>query len=208
MKTSPEKLAYIKAWCAKNKAHVAQKAKERREANKDAIREQKKKWYAANAERVKAKVRQSNVENKDKISERRAKKYQAEADKIRAKAAEYRRANPQKLKERMAEYKRADPQRFKEYSKLGSQTRRAREKNAVGKLSAGLFSRLMVLQKGLCACCRDDLNAATPHLDHIIPLAAGGTNQDENIQLLCKPCNLSKGKKDPVTFMQERGFLC
>jgi hypothetical protein len=28
-----------------------------------------------------------------------------------------------------------------------------------------------------------------------------------NVQLLCPPCNLKKHAKDPIQFMQERGFL-
>lgn len=39
------------------------------------------------------------------------------------------------------------------------------------------------------------------------PLARGGTNQRTNLQLLCPPCNLSKSAKDPIDFMQSRGFL-
>jgi len=31
--------------------------------------------------------------------------------------------------------------------------------------------------------------------DHDVPLSRGGGNQVENIQLLCKTCNLRKGNK-------------
>lgn len=30
-------------------------------------------------------------------------------------------------------------------------------------------------------------------LDHVVPLASGGTNDPENLQLICKPCNRAKG---------------
>lgn len=33
------------------------------------------------------------------------------------------------------------------------------------------------------------------HADHIIPLSAGGTNDDDNYQLLCSSCNLDKSNK-------------
>lgn len=45
------------------------------------------------------------------------------------------------------------------------------------------------------------------HLDHIMPLALGGPNTDDNIQLLRQRCNNQKSKKHPVDFMQSRGNL-
>jgi 5-methylcytosine-specific restriction endonuclease McrA len=45
------------------------------------------------------------------------------------------------------------------------------------------------------------------HLDHIVPLAIGGTNTDDNIQLLRQKCNQQKSAKHPIDFMQSRGFL-
>lgn len=44
-------------------------------------------------------------------------------------------------------------------------------------------------------------------MDHIVPLALGGSNTDGNIQLLRATCNQQKHAKHPVVFMQERGFL-
>lgn len=32
-------------------------------------------------------------------------------------------------------------------------------------------------------------------MDHIVPQSAGGGNEDDNLQTLCRPCNTSKGKK-------------
>jgi len=44
-------------------------------------------------------------------------------------------------------------------------------------------------------------------VDHIYPIALGGTNEGSNLQLLCRFCNRSKGAKHPVDYMQKRGFL-
>lgn len=33
------------------------------------------------------------------------------------------------------------------------------------------------------------------HFDHIIPISAGGQNNEDNIVLSCRRCNLSKGTK-------------
>lgn len=44
----------------------------------------------------------------------------------------------------------------------------------------------------ICQIC----NAAVAEVvDHIVPLAKGGTNDDDNLQSACKPCNVSKGVK-------------
>lgn len=46
--------------------------------------------------------------------------------------------------------------------------------------------------KGRCVRCG---GATELHFDHIIPLAKGGGDQAENIQILCRICNLSKSDR-------------
>lgn len=87
---------------------------------------------------------------------------------------------------------------------IGEQNRRARAVG--GKLSLGLPAKLLRMQKGKCTCCMAEIDSGY-HLDHIMPLALGGKNEDANIQLLCPSCNLSKHAMHPVDFMQKRGFL-
>jgi 5-methylcytosine-specific restriction endonuclease McrA len=84
--------------------------------------------------------------------------------------------------------------------------RRGKVSGATGELSPGLPQKLLTLQRGRCAYCEAKL-ANDYHMDHIEPLALGGQNVDENIQLLCAFCNLSKGAKHPVEFAQRRGLL-
>jgi len=52
--------------------------------------------------------------------------------------------------------------------------------------------RLFVWQrdKGQCVRCGSQERL---EFDHIIPIALGGSNTERNIQLLCEPCNRSKG---------------
>ena len=38
-------------------------------------------------------------------------------------------------------------------------------------------------------------NAKGLHIDHVYPVARGGRTVSSNLQVLCAPCNLSKGKK-------------
>lgn len=47
----------------------------------------------------------------------------------------------------------------------------------------------------ICPHCNRVVEVCDLHLDHIIPLALGGDNSQNNMQLLCCRCNLSKGAK-------------
>ncbi|MEO3677390.1 HNH endonuclease [Rheinheimera sp. FR7-31] len=67
-------------------------------------------------------------------------------------------------------------------------------------LKDGLFYR----EKGHCAICCTDLTGLYSTgqelaIDHIVPLAKGGTNDPTNLQILCKHCNSAKGARSSNT---------
>lgn len=70
---------------------------------------------------------------------------------------------------------------------------------------ASIVQFLGASQKWKCVVCREKLIKF--EVDHITPVFAGGTNDRTNLQLLCMPCNRKKSAKDPIKFMQSRGFL-
>jgi 5-methylcytosine-specific restriction endonuclease McrA len=47
-----------------------------------------------------------------------------------------------------------------------------------------------------CPICGHDLLIDFSHVDHIIPLALGGDNAEENLQVVCHECHKRKTKKD------------
>lgn len=73
-------------------------------------------------------------------------------------------------------------------------------------IESGIAQKLGGSQKWMCVVCRCDIKDGY-HLDHIMPLALGGTNASVNLQLLCPACNRKKHAKHPVDFMQSQGFL-
>ena len=89
--------------------------------------------------------------------------------------------------------------------------RRAREKGLLGTFSPDIEARLFEIQAGRCALltCRKKLSPkrSSYDLDHIMPLALGGLHEDENLQLLCRGCNLAKGSKEPGQWMVGEGLL-
>lgn len=115
----------------------------------------------------------------------------------------YRDRNYEKARERERNYYLENKNNWTEQAR----NRRARKKGAGGKLSKGLAIKLFKLQRGQCACgCGQSLRNDY-HMDHIMPLALGGANTDDNMQLLTSRCNQEKHAKHPIDFMQSRGFL-
>ena len=128
-------------------------------------------------------------------------KKEAILKKARCYQAKYRVCNPEKTKSDNAKYYAENP----DASRIKNQNYRAKKRANGGKLSKGLAAKLFKLQQGKCACCRNHLDKY--HLDHRMPIALGGENEDLNMQLLCPTCNLQKHAKHPIDFMQSKGFL-
>jgi hypothetical protein len=69
-----------------------------------------------------------------------------------------------------------------------------------------VLQRLSNYQNGRCFLCDEPLDLSTPgmvHLDHKIPTAEHGPDDESNWVLLCKTCNLKKGDK-PLQLTKNR----
>lgn len=194
-------LAAKRAWHEKNKERIAKDKREIRAKDGEAIRERQRESYARN--RVKANTRTAEYykQNKERILKQQADSYQVNKARKIATNLRWSQANGEKSRS----IKAAWSARNKDYIREKTARRRATLKSS-GELSRGAVKRLHLHQKGKCVCCGAPLGNDY-HLDHIIPLALGGKNEDSNIQLLTAQCNLKKGAKHPIDYMQERGFL-
>jgi 5-methylcytosine-specific restriction endonuclease McrA len=183
--SDPKRDAYLAsrraAYQRRREANLEYAAKYREE-HRDELRQKD----AAVRARRKPYFQSYSVKNADRIRERRAKWTEANRDRIASLNAKWLQNN-------------LDKHRTHQHN------RRAK-KAAGGKLSSDLVPRLLKLQRGRCACCRESL-ALGFELDHIVPLAIGGENVDANIQLLTPLCNRKKGALAPADYMQRRGLL-
>jgi len=160
-------------------------------SNPDRVKATAKKYYDKNKCKRVAAAYAWNRQNPDKFKKNEAKWREKNKDYIRIKAKEWQLKNPEKVKHMRIR---------------GDHNRRTRLLSNGGELSSGIVKKLLNAQKGKCACCGKSLKGGY-HLDHIIPLALGGKNSDDNVQLLTPKCNLKKGAKHPIDYMQSKGFL-
>ncbi len=83
---------------------------------------------------------------------------------------------------------------------------------SAARISAAVRARIRDAADNRCGYClaHQDYIPWTLEIEHIIPLARGGSNKEENIWLACHTCNLYKGSKtygrDPLTGRRVRLF--
>lgn len=159
-------------------------------------------WRAVNQEKIKRDNAAYSAANAERIRVRSAAWYRDNPEKAKAYRAEWLKANTKLATERITRWRKANP----EAAHAIGRTRRAKKKSSNGRHTATDIKQIISLQKWKCACCKTSIKDGY-HVDHKMPLALGGTNDKLNIQLLCPTCNLSKGAKHPIEFMQQRGFL-
>lgn len=77
------------------------------------------------------------------------------------------------------------------YARLG----KARRRGAIGKFTFAEWKTMIVQYNYTCPCCHRSEPKIKLTIDHIIPIARGGSNNAENIQPLCVSCNSKKHAK-------------
>lgn len=175
-------------------------------ANREKIAAQNAANYAANREKIAARAAAYRDANRGKIAAYGAARYEAKREKLAVQMSAYRVANREKIASQEAAWRKANPEK----TAAQDRNRRARKRNADGRHSAADVRAIFEKQRGLCANCQTKLFKSGRqkfHVDHIMPLALGGSNWPANLQCLCKTCNLSKGAKDPIEWANQNGLL-
>ena len=177
--------AIAKKWYAENNERAKANQAAWFQNNKEKQKEYTKQWVLDNSE--KHKVTRDEYHKRDYVIAYKKKWIDENRDVARVSADNWKRENPLK-------------------GRVYVQNNRCEKLGVAGWLSSDIVEKLLVLQKGMCISCPDELGDDF-HMDHVIALSNGGLNVEENIQLLCAPCHYKKATKDPLVFMQEQGFL-
>lgn len=102
-------------------------------------------------------------------------------------------------KEFRREYHAAWLSAHPEIRRRNQSKRRAIIKGAEATLTRGEWNEILVVFAGMCFY---DCGRKWETFEHLIPLSKGGNHSKENVVPACKPCNFSKGSKDPDEFLE------
>ncbi len=176
-------------------------------AHREEARRQKREDYLANREKLLEKQRAADAKRPD--GERRA--YDQTYNlKHREEKREYRRERYKRNREQILAERRAYHVVHAEKLRDRARAARSRRLGAEGGHTAADLADLFRKQGGKCPACYTAITKSGPakyHIDHVLPLSRGGSDDAANLQLLCGPCNQSKHAKDPYEWANAHGLL-
>lgn len=172
--TSPEWRESVKA-----------KTRERYRRNPQKAREEKRAYYLANRESLRRKTKVYYETHREKMIAAQtawAKKHSAS---VNEKNRAWRKRNPAKAKAMRAAWEKAHPEEMRALRHLG----RSRRRGASGKFTPEQLRARFAFFGDRCAYCGTEGKLS---IDHVIPLARGGSNWPANLRPACLKCNSSK----------------
>ena len=164
-KDNPEYNKYYgKKWYKENPIYY----KKWQKNNPEKVKNARKKYYLGNT------YKEWAAENKEKIRKKNKKYYSENKEKAKIFRKKWQGNNPEKVRE----------ENFR--------------RRTNGKIEKGVIAKIInenILKYGIITCekCKKQcLSSYDYHVDHIVPISKGGTNDCGNLQVLCAYCNLSK----------------
>lgn len=172
-------------------------------------REVRREWRRDNPDRTKEIAKIGYAKNKDHYNQI-CKNYYAKNRKARLeRSSKWHAENKQKANAASKAWRSKNPDSVNLYN----HRRKARIRGQGGRFTAADIANLKKLQNGKCALfahCGQPLMVGKKRnyqVDHIMPLARGGTHDRTNLQLLCRKCNLAKHARDPIDHARSIGML-
>jgi len=192
-----EIIEYNRMRYQKKKKDILVKCKIYRESHKEECLRRANEWRKNNPDKRRAIIRRYYE-----------KKLKADPEWGNKRAKMYRDRNPEKAREHLREYRRERPvwtrlQKYKRRVRCGDgqvdkgHLNKDFEKQVIDKLKK---------QDYKCIYCKVDIKECFS-IDHIVPLAKGGSNNIENIDLVCKSCNTRKGTRSKERMLEIMGSI-
>lgn len=160
----------------------------RRMTMRDELNARSRERYAQNSEKERSMSRAYYWRHREKIAETKKRAYQINRDVYLQRSREYQVSHPEQTRAAIKRYRAAHPERIRAQKHL----RRTRIAGAHGRYTDRDVGHMLAMQQGHCAYCG---RIVTLTIEHINPIARGGSNGPENICLACWKCNLEKGAK-------------
>lgn len=168
-------------------------------ACKMCLSKSKKARYQANIEEARLYARKQYVKHKDRRTASSRARYAANPLSYREKRLRYlsKPGAKQRQYEHIYEYYRRPgiQERRREYMRAYGHNRRVLIRNKGRTLTAKDVQQQYKAQKGKCYWCGKKLEKY--HIDHIVPVSRGGSNEPSNVVLACPTCNHRKSSKLP-----------
>lgn len=185
---------------AQVRAYRAANIEKYREYDRSPERRQKsaafsKRYYHEHKEEQAAYQKAYRLTHHEAVYARQHRWYEQNKSRVIAKATECNRSNP-KRKENCQAYYRS----HKDEARAGVVLRRARQAAAtIGDIEAirALYKRIRNARRVACHWCGHNIPKGHRTVDHVIPLAKGGTHCVTNLVPSCAPCNRKKHTKLP-----------
>jgi 5-methylcytosine-specific restriction endonuclease McrA len=171
-------------------------------------REYTKLYRSKYPEKAKESQRKYKSNNPEKVMEimrkSHSKYYKENRTTVLQKNREWKASNKALALELTRQWQVKNADRYHEYNKqwkkenadkvcLQGQKRRASKRGSGGTITAKEWRELQNKYDNKCLCCGKTGGKLT--LDHVVPLALGGTHTIDNAQPLCSLCNSKKGAK-------------
>lgn len=171
------------------KACHRHKGRQWREANPDYLRA----YYERNRDEQLAKQKAAREADPEKQRAKARRQYERHRDDYLRRSKEHRERNPESTRAVVVAWHAAHPERIRAFKRKSQAKRRVRKR----KLPYEDVDPALVFNRdaGICGICGEPVAPDNWHLDHIVPLAAGGSHTYGNLQVAHPSCNLSKGAR-------------